>query len=347
MENKKSFGEYIYKRRKESGLTQKEFAEKLFVTESAVSKWERGISYPDITLIRDICEILSVSEHELLTASEDVEARNSVKLAQKYVRMIIRYRNILSIIYGISLIACLICNLAIQHKLSWFFIVLTSEMIAMSLTLVPVMISERKALVTLGVFTISLSLLLMTCSLYTGGNWFFVAFISVLFGLTFIFLPFILHSIYLPQIINEKKTLIYFIVETLLLFLLLFTCNLYTGGGWFLKTALPITMFSLTLPWGMMLIIRYIKINKFFKAAGCLALASAFQYCLQWFLSLVLKDGLYGFGFQFNFTDWSEDTISGNINMIIFIVLLILTFLFTALGIYETARKGVRKYDTD
>lgn len=42
MENKKSFGAYIMKRRKELGMTQKEFAEKLFVTDSAVSKWERG-----------------------------------------------------------------------------------------------------------------------------------------------------------------------------------------------------------------------------------------------------------------------------------------------------------------
>lgn len=42
MEDKKSFGEYVSRRRKEIGLTQKEFAEKIFVTESAVSKWERG-----------------------------------------------------------------------------------------------------------------------------------------------------------------------------------------------------------------------------------------------------------------------------------------------------------------
>lgn len=39
MENKQSFGAYILRRRKELGMTQKEFAEKLYVTESAVSKW--------------------------------------------------------------------------------------------------------------------------------------------------------------------------------------------------------------------------------------------------------------------------------------------------------------------
>ena len=50
-------------------MTQKEFSEKLYVTESAVSKWERGMSYPDITLLLDICATLDVTEHELLTAT--------------------------------------------------------------------------------------------------------------------------------------------------------------------------------------------------------------------------------------------------------------------------------------
>ena len=46
MESKQSFGAYILKRRKELGMTQKEFADQLFVTDSAVSKWERGAGLP-------------------------------------------------------------------------------------------------------------------------------------------------------------------------------------------------------------------------------------------------------------------------------------------------------------
>ena len=44
-DKKKAFGAYILQRRKELGMIQKAFAEKLFVTESAVSKWERGVAY--------------------------------------------------------------------------------------------------------------------------------------------------------------------------------------------------------------------------------------------------------------------------------------------------------------
>ena len=45
MDNKKTFGMFVLQRRRELGMTQKEFASRLFVTESAVSKWERGVSH--------------------------------------------------------------------------------------------------------------------------------------------------------------------------------------------------------------------------------------------------------------------------------------------------------------
>lgn len=51
MEDKSTLGKFIQTKRKELGLSQKELAKALYVTESAVSKWERGISYPDITMI--------------------------------------------------------------------------------------------------------------------------------------------------------------------------------------------------------------------------------------------------------------------------------------------------------
>jgi transcriptional regulator with XRE-family HTH domain len=339
MEDKKSFGEYIYKKRTEIGLTQKEFAEKLFITESAVSKWERGLSYPDITLVSEISKILSVSEHELLTASVDVEARNSKKLALKYIRLVNQYKNILSIIYAASLVTCFICNLAVQHNLSWFFIVLLSELVAISLTLVPVMVQERKGLYTIGSFTASLILLLMVCCIYTGGNWFFISVVSVLFGLTLIFLPYLLHNISLPDFLYHKKVLLYFITETILLLLLLLVCNQYTNGNWLFTIAVPITAFSLTLPWGMMLIIRYIKINKYFKTAGCLALVSAFEYVEQGVINYILKEGSYDLGFRSDLFRWSGEFISDNIRLIIFIIFIILTILFTVLGCFRAFKK--------
>ena len=44
MDEKKSFGEYIRRKRLGAGMTQRELAQSLYVTESTVSKWERGVS---------------------------------------------------------------------------------------------------------------------------------------------------------------------------------------------------------------------------------------------------------------------------------------------------------------
>ena len=65
MENQK-IGNFIKELRKEKNLTQKELADKLFITDRAVSKWERGLSCPDISLLDDLSNILGVSVIELL-----------------------------------------------------------------------------------------------------------------------------------------------------------------------------------------------------------------------------------------------------------------------------------------
>ena len=64
--DKKTFGIFLSEQRKAKGFTQRELAEKLFVSDKAVSKWERGMSMPDISLLMPLAEILDVSVTELL-----------------------------------------------------------------------------------------------------------------------------------------------------------------------------------------------------------------------------------------------------------------------------------------
>lgn len=64
--DKKSFGNFLLELRKQKGMTQKELANKLFVSDKAVSKWETGLSLPDITLLKPIASILEVTVAELL-----------------------------------------------------------------------------------------------------------------------------------------------------------------------------------------------------------------------------------------------------------------------------------------
>lgn len=64
--NNEKFGLFLAELRREKGMTQKELAEKLFVSDKAVSKWERGLSMPDVSLLAPLSELLGVTIAELL-----------------------------------------------------------------------------------------------------------------------------------------------------------------------------------------------------------------------------------------------------------------------------------------
>ena len=68
--NKEKMGSFISQLRKEKGMTQKELAEKLFISAKAVSKWETGISTPDVGLLMPLADILGVTVTELLQSEK-------------------------------------------------------------------------------------------------------------------------------------------------------------------------------------------------------------------------------------------------------------------------------------
>lgn len=344
MENKKDFGVYLQTKRIEKGLTQKQLAERLYVTESAVSKWERGVTYPDITLVSNICALLGISEKELLTASEDTQGEKIAKQAKNYSRIVTIYTSIFGIGYALALLTCFIVNIAVSHTLSWFFIVLTSIAVAFSLTLLPLIVKKNKAIITLCSFTASLILLLFVCNIYTGGgSWLIITLLSTILGLSCIFLPFVLKGMVKSAKLQNQKTLIYFIINTILLLVLLYICNVYTGGDWFFSIAVPIAAFSLLLPWGMMLVIRYAKINSFFKTAVCSAMAAIFYGFSNGVYSVLAGDSTHGVSF-FNFAEnWA--LMAGGTRssefitfLSIFFTLVALCIVFTVVGIYKAKR---------
>ena len=66
-------GKFISTKRKEKKLTQEELAEKLYITDRAVSKWERGLSLPDADKMLDLCNILDINVNELLIGEENMK----------------------------------------------------------------------------------------------------------------------------------------------------------------------------------------------------------------------------------------------------------------------------------
>ena len=74
-------GKFIAERRKEKKLTQLQLAEKLGITDKAISKWERGIAMPDSSIMLEVCNILEISVNELLSG-EKINVEEQAKKAE-------------------------------------------------------------------------------------------------------------------------------------------------------------------------------------------------------------------------------------------------------------------------
>lgn len=68
--NQEKIGKFIATCRKESGYTQADLAEKLGITDRAISKWENGKSLPDPSIMLELCEYLHINVNELLTGQK-------------------------------------------------------------------------------------------------------------------------------------------------------------------------------------------------------------------------------------------------------------------------------------
>lgn len=97
------------------------------------------------------------------------------------------YERAMTISYGVAILACFICNLATEHTLSWFFIVLSGVALAYSITNIPVVAGKYKIIAAGSCATAMLYVLLFVCNWFEQGDWLFsvaypVATVSLVFG---------------------------------------------------------------------------------------------------------------------------------------------------------------------
>lgn len=274
MENKKSFGQFLAERRKEKGLTQEQLGSKLYVTESAVSKWENDKSKPDIILIKELAKILGLSVDELVSASVDYQKRKEKTEAKKYRNIKMTYNLFWFISFGITILVTFIANLAVNHTLSWFFIVLASLLLAASLLIFPQYITKNKLRYIPLIFLGSLIFLLGVISLYTKGDgWFFIVVFALLFAYSIIFTPLLIKTEKLPKTIKKHNALFSVTVNAIALILLLGVINIYTAiigttnSFWVGTTGIPATLLVLIPVYGTILILKAKKINWQVKTA--------------------------------------------------------------------------------
>lgn len=80
--NQEKIGKFISESRKQKNLTQEQLAEKLGISVNAVSKWERGLNIPNVSLFKDLCNELDFNVNELLSG-EKIDNNKYVNCAEE------------------------------------------------------------------------------------------------------------------------------------------------------------------------------------------------------------------------------------------------------------------------
>ena len=73
--NQEKIGKFIANCRKDKKLTQEQLAEKLNISKNAVSKWERGLNLPDVSIMQELCKILGITLNELFIGENIIEEK--------------------------------------------------------------------------------------------------------------------------------------------------------------------------------------------------------------------------------------------------------------------------------
>lgn len=164
--NNKSMGKFICEFRKSKNMTQKQLAEKLNITDKAVSKWERGLGYPDISILSPLAEALGVTTNELINGKRSVDLSLEVN---EVVETTLQYSNkvtlnkmqsakiIITLICFLGIFICMICDIAISDTFTWSLYPITAILFA-SLIIIPFFQFEKNkvcmSLVSLSIFII-------------------------------------------------------------------------------------------------------------------------------------------------------------------------------------------------
>lgn len=170
--NEMNMAQLISTCRKERKLTQKELADYLGVTDKAVSKWECGLSLPDIALLEKLAEILEITPSELLkgkkedsiTISQDEEVETLIHYAntstsQRVTQIRIFLTILLSLLAFAAGLICIVCDYAINRRVTWSTLVIISLVLALALLLPSILIVPFKRGLVYSLF--SLTLLIM------------------------------------------------------------------------------------------------------------------------------------------------------------------------------------------
>ena len=179
---------------------------------------------PDCPDCRDYLKKLRDSELEGSLKDE----KNAVIAygAKRFKRRSAAVGSAVSGFFMVPILLFLIINLVSELTMSWFFVVLAAMGVAASLIVVPLVVPRDKLFWTFCAFCASLMLLLAVTCIYSRGDWFWIASSATLFGLSAVFLPFVLRARPVRRLIgNGNRLLITLGVDAVLFVNMMYTIS--------------------------------------------------------------------------------------------------------------------------
>lgn len=226
-------GKFIASCRKEKGLTQAQLAEKLSITDRAVSKWETGKCMPDSSIMLELCKILDISVNELLSG-ERIETDNyDEKVNENLIELKRKDENnmtkntAISIVYTVTMaigaLVCCICDVSISGMLTWSLITLSSILFTWIASFSVIFLGKRGisvSMVSISIFIIPfmyiLSILIKVKEVFSIG-----AIMSII-TLVFLWMIFVLyHRLRERKLLAAEITFMFAIPFTLLVNIIL------------------------------------------------------------------------------------------------------------------------------
>lgn len=368
MESKQGFGRYIREKRTALGLSQRALAERLFVTESAVSKWERGVSYPDITQITPLCEALQVSEHELVTASDDWRQRRLEQDAATHRKVRMVWLVGIGALYALIVVGMAWSAAAGASRPSDVVVAAAACAMCASVTHVPVLVPAERGMAALLSFYASLNVCVAAGFMGSGSpSWaadFGVAFVALLFILALLAGPALAQwaarrvgafvgepvegvgerrASTVANMLQHHRALSCLAVDTVLLLCLVAVVSVHGAAAAVTVARMVALAGVLVVPvWAAFLVLRYLSASLPFCLALVFALFGVWVFFVGGIAGVILG-GPFDWHAAVNFADWTTyPAVNDNLCWIVLLVCLVVAAVLCVVGVAREKATAAR-----
>lgn len=226
----------------------------------------------------------------------------------------------IALILMVPVVITFIVSMSSGGGLGVFAVLTASMLLVASLSVVPLLSTQRRMTKSILASVIALLLIFFFVDRMNGGGEFVLWTIPTIFGLSIVFFPLVIRNITLPPILSDKKALITLTWDTLWLFLTIFeVCN-HWGDIEGMRTGYTVSLILMTGVWLIFLVARYLPVNVWIKAGiiliiSCIWMAftnDVYAYFAEHKKQLTILST--------NFSDWSTNIcVNANVYTLILI----------------------------